>query len=73
MKRLVLIAFLATSCSETAYLSKTGYVSHIDQKRNVYTVFFPCENVRYKNQLCGAWLDFKLDSTVTLMQKFDVK
>ena len=67
------MAFLATSCAETAYLSKTGYVSHIDKKKGIYTVFFPCENQRYKNQLCGAWLPYRLESTVTLMQKFEVK
>lgn len=73
MKRLILLAFLATSCADSAYLSKTGYVSHIDQKNGTYTVYFPCENQRYKNQRCGAWLPYRLDTTVYLMQKFEVK
>lgn len=67
------MALLATSCAETAYLSKTGYVSHIDQKKGIYTVFFPCENQRYKNQPCGTWMEFKMDTTVVIFQKFEVK
>jgi hypothetical protein len=68
-----IMLMILTSCSEKAYLSRTGYVSEIDKKTGIYTVYFPCENQRYVNQRCGAWLDFKLDSAVSLFQKFEVK
>jgi hypothetical protein len=73
MKYALILAVLMFSCAETAYISKTGYVSEINQKRGYFTVFFPCENQRYKNQRCGAYIPYQLDSTVSLMQKFEVK
>ena len=68
-----IIILLTSSCAETAYLSRVGYVSEINQKTGIYTVYFPCENQRYKNQKCGAWLPYRMDTTVTLMQKFEIK
>ena len=68
-----IIILLFSSCAETAYLSRVGYVSEIDSKNGIYTVYFPCENQRYKNQKCGAWLPYRMDTTVTLMQKFEIK
>jgi hypothetical protein len=73
MKYALILAILMFSCAETAYISKIGYVSEINQKRGYFTVFFPCENQRYKNQRCGVWIPYQLDSTVSLMQKFEVK
>ena len=68
-----IIIILTSSCAETAYLSRVGYVSEINQKTGIYTVYFPCENQRYRNQKCGAWLPYRMDTTVTLMQKFEIK
>jgi hypothetical protein len=68
-----IIIMLFSSCAETAYLSRVGYVSEINQKTGIYTVYFPCENQRYRNQKCGAWLPYRMDTTVTLMQKFEIK
>jgi hypothetical protein len=73
MRKFIILLYFLTSCRETAYLSRTGYVSEINQKRGYFIVFFPCENQRYKNQLCGAYLPYRLDSTVTLFQKYEVK
>jgi hypothetical protein len=73
MKYALILAILLSSCAETAYISRTGYVSEINQKKGYFTVFFPCENQRYKNQRCGAYIPYQLDSTVTLFQKFEVK
>jgi hypothetical protein len=69
----LLALMILTSCSETSYISRTGYVVEINKKSGYFVVNFPCENPRYRRQPCGAWLDFKLDSTVTLFQKFEVK
>lgn len=72
-KLIILIMFLLTSCAETAYLSRNGYVIAINQKKGYFTVFFPCENQRYTRQPCGAYLPYRLDSTVTLFQKYEMK
>jgi hypothetical protein len=64
---------MLSSCSETSYISRVGYVSEINEKKGYFTVFYPCENQRYKNQPCGAYIPYKLDSTITMFQKFEVK
>jgi len=73
MKYLLILALLLSSCSETVYISRVGYVSEINKKKGYFTVFYPCENQRYKNKPCFAEIPYKLDSTITMFQKFEVK
>ena len=71
---MTLIALMVlSSCAETAYISRIGYVVEINKKSGYFVVNFPCENPRYKRQPCGAYIPYALDSTVTLFQKFEVK
>jgi len=76
MKTLFAISILLwlSSCAETSYISRTGYVSEINRKQGYFLVYFPCENPRYKRQPCGAEIPYHLDSLdVSLFQKIEIK